>query len=149
MDPSDSLRGRLTVMSSRCALVTKPPPRRVSQVPRLICPRALSPTTPGGPMASYARYFTIGGGLHHSLAGWPHSKCVTRPNRVHLRYGSRVRSAGLRHLGLLHGSPASLPAERAIGRVTSFQVTRSTRLGLAHQSSQRGSLFVATGRCFP
>ena len=88
-------------------------------------------------MAAYTRFFTTGGGLHHSLAGWPLSSCVTRPNRVHLRYGSRVRSAGLRHRGLLHGSPAPLPAEREINRVTSFQVTRSARLSLAHQRTQR------------
>ena len=85
-------------------------------------------------MAAYTRFFTIGGGLHHSLAGWPLSSCVTRPNRVHLRYGSRVRSAGLRPFGLLRGPPAPLPAEREINRVTSFQVTRSARLRLAHQS---------------
>lgn len=84
-------------------------------------------------MAAYARFFTIGDGLHHYPAGWPLSSCVTRPNRVHLRYGSRVRSAGLRHRGLLHGSPAPLPAEREINRVTSFQVTRSARLSLAHR----------------
>jgi hypothetical protein len=87
-------------------------------------------------MAAYTRFFTIGGGLHHYLAGWPLSKCVTRPNRVHLRYGSHVRSAGLRPFGLLRGPPASLPAERAINRVTSFQVTRSARLNLAHQITQ-------------
>ena len=137
MNPSDSQRSRMTVMFSRHTLVNNPPPRWVSQVPRLIFPRALSPTTPGGPMAAYSRFFTFGGGLHHSLAGWPLSKCVTRPNWVHLRYGSRVRSAGLRPFGLLRGPPASLPAERAINRVTSFQVTRSARLILAHQRTQR------------
>ena len=89
-------------------------------------------------MAEYTRFFTTGGGLHHSLAGWPLSSCVTRPNRVHLRYGSRVRSAGLRHRGLLHESPAPLPAEREINRVTSFQVTRSARLSLAHQTHTDG-----------
>jgi hypothetical protein len=29
-----------------------------------------------------------------TLEGWPARKSVTRPNRVRLRYGSRVRSAG-------------------------------------------------------
>ena len=65
-----------------------------------------------------------------SLAGWPPSLCVTRPNRVHLRYGSRVRSAGLRRRELLRPPPASLPVERAIDRATSFQVARSVRLRL-------------------
>jgi len=99
----------------------------------LICPRALSPTTPGGPMAAYARCFATGDGLHRSLAGWPLSTCVTRPNRVRFRYGSRVRSAGLRHRGSLRGPPALLPVERAINRATSFHVARPTSLILAHQ----------------
>ena len=47
------------------------------------------------------------------LAGWPPPFSITRPTRVHLRYGSRVRSAGLRRLGLLRAPPASLPVERA------------------------------------
>jgi len=123
-------------------LATLLPPRWVSQVPRLIYPRALSPTTPGGPMAASARFFTIGSGLHHSSAGWPLSICVTRPNRVHLRYGSRVRSAGLRPFGLLRGPPAPLPAERAINRVTSFQVTRSARLSLAHRGRKSGQAII-------
>ncbi len=50
-------------MSSHRPLRPSPSPRRASQVPRLVCPRALSPFTPGGPMAAYARSFTIGGGL--------------------------------------------------------------------------------------
>ena len=134
MNPSDSQRSRVTVIYSHHPLAAIPPPRWASRVLRLIFPRALSPTTPGGPMAAYTRFFTIGGGLHHSSAGRPLSSCVTRPNRVHLRYGSRVRSAGLRPFGLLRRPPAPLPAERTINRVTSFQVTRSARLGLAHQS---------------
>jgi hypothetical protein len=43
------------------------------------------------------------------LAGWPPPLRVTRPKRVHLRYGSRVRWAGLRRAGLLRTPPASLP----------------------------------------
>ena len=66
-------------------------------------------------------------------AGWPPPLSVTRPKRVHLRCGSRVRSAGLRPDRLLRSPPASLPVERAIDRATSFQVARSARLGLAHQ----------------
>jgi hypothetical protein len=92
-------------------------PGRVSQVPRPIFPRALSPITPGGPMAACAHFFTIGCGLHHNPEGWSRSTCVTRPNRVHLRYGSRVRSARLRPFGLLRGPLAPLLAERAISRV--------------------------------
>ena len=134
MDPSDSRRNPTVVMSSHRGLEATPPSRRVSQVPRLIFPRALSTITPGGPMGAFARFFPIGGGLHHCLAGWPLSISVTRPNRVHLRYGSRVRSAGLRPFGLLRGPPAPLSAERAINRATTFQVARSARLILAHQT---------------
>ena len=46
-------------------------------------------------------------------AGWPPPHSVTRPKRVHLRCGSRVRSAGLRQDGLLRSPPAPLPVERA------------------------------------
>jgi hypothetical protein len=109
-------------------------PGRVSQVPRPIFPRALSPITPGGPMAAYAHFFTTGFGLHHDPEGWSRSTCVTRPNRVHLRYGSRVRSAGLRLHRLLRAPPTPLPAERAICRVPTLQGTRSARLILARQT---------------
>jgi len=136
MNPSDSQCSHMAVMFSHHLLATLPPPHRVSQVPRLIFPHALSPLTPGGPMAASARCFTIGGGLHHFSAGWPPSIGVTRPDRVHLRYGSRVRSARLRPFGLFRGPPAPLPAERAICRVTSFQVTRSARLVLAHRKHE-------------
>jgi hypothetical protein len=109
-------------------------PGRVSQVPRPIFPRALSPITPGGPMVACAHFFTIGNGLHHNPEGWSRSTCVTRPNQVHLRYGSRVRSAGLRLHRLLRAPPAPLPAERAINRVPTLQGTRSARLILAHRT---------------
>lgn len=85
-------------------------------------------------MAAYAHFFTIGSGLHLGLEGWSRSTCVTRPNRVHLRYGSHVRSAGLRLHRLLRAPPALLPAERAINRVSTLQDTRSARLVLALQT---------------
>jgi len=84
-------------------------------------------------MVARAHFFTIGNGLHHNPEGWSRSTCVTRPNRVHLRYGSRVRSAGLRSHRLLRAPPAPLPAERAINRVSTLQDTRSARLILAHR----------------
>jgi hypothetical protein len=99
MDPSDSRRSRAAVMSSRPALAPPLPPRRVSQVPRLISPHAPSPITPEGPVTAFARCFATGSGLHHSLAGWPPPYSVTRPNRVRLRYGSHGRSARLRRKG--------------------------------------------------
>ena len=42
------LPGHRAVMYSRATLTPFPPPRRISQASRLICPRALSPTTPEG-----------------------------------------------------------------------------------------------------
>ena len=92
------------------------PPDRVSQAPRLIFPRALSPTTPEGPMVAYACCFTIGlVWLHPSRADWPPSysyrgrirfTCVTA--RV---FASRVRQ-------LHHWSP------RSLGYVLNRQFTR-------------------------
>jgi len=76
--------------------VSSPLFRWASQVPRLISPRAPSPTTPEGPTAAATHCFTAGVRLHHSLAGWPPSLWITRPNRVRLRYGSRVRRTRLR-----------------------------------------------------
>ncbi len=79
---------------SRCAR----PPRRVSQVPRLICPRALSPTTPEGLAAAFAPCFTASVRLHPR--GWTgHLQApLTRPNWVYLRYGSQVRLTRLRRM---------------------------------------------------
>ena len=95
-----------------------------------------APITAGGPMAVYTHFFTTGRGLHNSPEGRPHSNCVTRPDQVHLRYGSRVRSAGLRPFGLLRGPPAPLPVERVSNRVTTVQTTRSDRLSLAHRRNR-------------
>jgi REP element-mobilizing transposase RayT len=72
------------------------PPHRVSQVPRLIGPRALSPTTPEGPAAAFALYLTASIRLHPRGRTGHLQVPLTRPNRVHLRYGSRVRLARLR-----------------------------------------------------
>lgn len=113
------------------------PPRRVSQVPRLICPRAPSPTTPEGPTSACTRYFPIGSRLHHSLAGWPPSTGLTRPTRVRFRYGSRVRPSKASSAELLPPTLAGLLVERVIHKVNSFQFTRSARLALALQSISR------------
>ena len=72
-----------------------------------------------------------------SLADWPLPSCVTRPNRVRLRYGSRVRRTRLRVCNYSQPALDWLPAERVIRRMNSFQFIRSARLGLAHQRSQR------------
>jgi len=62
---------------------------------------------------------------------------LSRPNRVHLRYGSRVCLAG-QPAPLLGFTPARLHAEQAIYTVNSFQFTRSARLILAYRPSGSG-----------
>jgi hypothetical protein len=87
---------RLPVMSSLGRLT----PGRVSQVPRLFFRRTPSPFTPESPMIASSRFFIISTGFIQSgrlatLTG------VTRPNRVHLRYGLRLCLSRLRRDGLL------------------------------------------------
>ena len=68
-----------------------PPPRRVSQAPRLICPHALSPFTPESPKAALAHCFTLGSRLHHTWKTGRFPFALTGPYRVCGHYGSRVR----------------------------------------------------------
>jgi hypothetical protein len=72
------------------------PPRRVSQVPRLIFLRAPSPTTPRSPAAACAHCFTasVRFPLRAKIDHFPFA--LTRPKRVHLRYGSRICRSRLR-----------------------------------------------------
>src|SRR5713226_4961895 len=112
------------------------PPDRASQAPRLIFPRALSSTTPEGPMAACACCFTTGlVWLHPSRADWPPS----------YSYRGRIGSLALR-LACLPPELASpllelalvrLHAEHAIYLVNSFQFTRSARLILAYPTYGR------------
>jgi hypothetical protein len=69
--------------------------------------------------------FTIVGRLATSVF-------LTRPNRVHLRYGSRVRLPSS-PTPLLRPALVWLHVEQAIYMVNSFQFTRSTRLTLAYR----------------
>jgi len=50
-------------MDSHTRLAALLPPARVSQVPRLICPRALSPVTPESPTNARTHYFFVDGRL--------------------------------------------------------------------------------------
>ncbi len=113
------------------------PPERVSQVPRLICPHAPSPTTPESPTDALTLCFSVGGRLPLlGQTGRSHSG-VTRPNRVRLRYGSHVRRTRLRAADRSVNALDWLPVERVIHRVNSFQFTRSARLNLAHPRPPR------------
>jgi hypothetical protein len=111
------------------------PPCRASQAPRLIYPRALSPTTPEGPLAACACCFTSG-------LVWLHPVRRTGP----LRFPIEAES-GLLALRLACSPPdspipslgptlARLHAEQAIYMVNSFQFTRSARLILAYRTSE-------------
>jgi hypothetical protein len=57
---------------------------------------------------------------------------LSRPNRVHLRYGSRVRLPSP-PVPLLRLTLVRLHVEQAIYMVNSFQFTRSIRLILAYR----------------
>ena len=134
MGLSDSRLGPLAVMDSRWRLprVATPLPGRVSQVPRLICPCALPPLTPGSPATALTPCFITGIRLHPYPADCP------LPSRNEAESGSLA----LRLTGSpLEASPSGLPrptldwlhVEWVIYMVSSFHLTRSARLGLAHR----------------
>ena len=78
------------------------PPRRVSQVPPPICLRAPSPTTPRSPAAAVAPCFTASFRFHLRPETDHFPFALTRPKRVHLRYGSRIRRSRLRRQDYSH-----------------------------------------------
>lgn len=133
MDLSDSRHGPPAVMCSRRRLRhTAPPlPCRVSQVPRLICPCALHPLTPGSPATAFTHCFIAGLRLH-PIRQADHFLRVTRPKRFYLHCGSQVRLSRLRQNGSLRFTPDWLHVEWVIYMVSSFHLTRLVRLGLAH-----------------
>jgi hypothetical protein len=82
------------LMSSHAPRV--PPTCRSSQVPRSVFRHAPSPITPAGPVAAYARSSPPATGFTHLRKVSRLGNSVTRPNRIHLRYGSRLRFGRLR-----------------------------------------------------
>ena len=112
------------------------PPRRVSQVPRLIYSCALSPTTPEGPTGACSllprrcQASSTSGGLATSSS-------VTRPNRVRLRYGSQVCFPGFHQPDCSDSLRFRYMYERAIYMVNSFQFTRSARLSLVYRKPRK------------
>ncbi len=108
---------------------------RVSQVPQLIFPRALSPTTPESPAAACAHFFTADCRLPHLWkTGHPHLRHEAEPGSLALRLTCSPHEAS--PAGLLLLTLAWLIVERAINNVYTFQYTRSARLVLAHQRRQ-------------
>jgi hypothetical protein len=64
------------VMDFHTRLAARLPPARVSQVPRLICPRALSPVTPESPTIALTHYYFFVGGRLQVLWHLGHSHFV-------------------------------------------------------------------------
>src|ERR1035441_397473 len=135
MGLSDSRPGpslRLLIPSGRRGPLALSPPCRVSQVPRLIFPCALSPTTPEGPTGACSllprrcQASSTSGGLA-TFTG------VTGAKRVRLRYGSQVCSPGFHQPDCSDSLRFRYMYERAIYMVNSFQFTRSARLSLVYQ----------------
>jgi len=128
----------------RCAGYVFPPrvarlrslPGRASQAPRLIFPRALPPITPEGPLAACVASPAVCSGFI-LVGGLATFVFLSRPNRVHLRYGSRVHLPSS-PAPLLGRALVRLHAEQAIYMVNSFQFTRSARLILAYRPSGSG-----------
>ncbi len=133
MSLSDSRHGPLTVICSRWRLprVATRLPCRVSQVPRLICPCALPPLTPGSTATASTHYFIADVRLYPNRADCP------LPSRNEAEPGSlALRLAGSPFEASSNGLPRStldwLHVEWVIYMVSSFHLTRSARLGLAH-----------------
>src|SRR5208283_4617038 len=138
--PGEAASG-LCIPLARWSLKKPSPLRGVSQVPRLIFPHAPSPTTPQSPMIALAPL------LHHRvqassrMAAWPLSVCITRPNRVRFRYGSRVRLRQASLGGSLRSALARLPVEWAI--------TRQAPFSLQDQPVFPGAPYIALYGCDP
>ena len=140
--PADSRTRSAMLMFSHAPWV--PPACRGSQVPRSVLRHAPSPITPAGPVAAYARSSPPAAGFTPFWKVGRLSNGFTRPNRVHLRYGSCLRLRGLRHpdcskTGISSGqmSPRRLHVVRAIHMADSFHSAGLTRLGLAHQKETK------------
>src|SRR6185436_4617930 len=104
--------------------------RRVSQVPRLICPRALPPFTPSGPAVALARFFTADAGFIQFGRLAIRSLCHEADSgSLSLRLTCLPHEAS--PSGLLLLTLAWLLVQRAINKMHSSQYTRSARLILA------------------
>ena len=80
---------RLCLPAARWSLSL--PPDRASQAPRLIFPRALSPTTPEGPASALACCFLTGVFRLHPARRTGRLRLANEAESGLLHYGSRVR----------------------------------------------------------
>jgi hypothetical protein len=78
-----------------------------------------------------------------SLAGWSPPHSVTRPNRVHFRYGSQVRLSGLRLGDCSFRRRVGYMLDTFLSCCSFFQFSREARLGLTHQR-RKGKLTIGS-----
>ena len=133
MPPSDSRPGRATVMSSRHPLPRRHALTRVHPVGSLrFLDRSFNarrPLSPRGvrPLRMLVAWRSMSGFTQSGRMATP--TCVTRPNRVHAFALRLTPSPSQASTSRLPGTPLSrLHGERAIPMVSTFQLTRSTRL---------------------
>jgi len=113
---------------------------------------APSPNTPGSHAAANVGFFTACTGF--TISGRMATPIeVTRPNRVHFHYGSWIRPPELR-LRRYQSQPSGfLHIQPTIYMVSSFQLTRSAKLSLAHQKlelvTNKQSVLPSTARLLP
>src|SRR6516165_7033369 len=137
MGLSDSLPGRPAVMYSHGALVASASARQgLPGSSADLCTRAV-PNHPGRSVGCTRLLLRHRSCLASSKSGGLATFVfLSRPNRVHLRYGSRVRLAS-QPAPLLELAPAWLRVEQAIYTMNSFQFIRSARLILAYPTNGR------------
>ena len=83
------------VMHSPEALAVTPPLHRASQVPRQICPRAPSTSTPGSPTTASAHASSsVSGFIHKGRTGHSQLYPFTRPNRFAFATAHEFASPG-------------------------------------------------------
>ena len=90
------------------------PPCRASQAPRLIFPRALSPTTPEGPASALACCFLTGVLRLHPARRTGRLHLANEAESGLLHYGSRVRRQSSRQLHYWNSRSFWLHAEQAL-----------------------------------
>jgi hypothetical protein len=134
--PSDSRLGRAAVMHSRISLAGRHACRQVTGpgLPgsSLICRRPLSPFTPGSPSAACARCFTDDVRFRQFRKVDHYHWCnEAEMGSLTLRLTSPPSRAPTTKLPA--SPPSRLHGERAIAMVSTFHLTRSTRLSLAHR----------------
>ena len=140
MGLSDSLPDRFTVMYSRGALVTFASTRQSLPGSSADLSTRAVPNHPGRSDSCICLLLHYRSCLASSKSGGLATFVfLSRPNRVHLRYGSRVRLATPPPPSL-EATCLRLRVEQAIYTVNSFQFTRSTRLILAYPTSGRRTM---------